>query len=944
MTEKQELPSEYHGQVSVSADGRINGVAVGVNLGRIVYGREPEEDERRRLAWYLANLTNKLVQLPLQGIDANLEHGAGIALPQIYTEMALQGEYTTVAQGQWAEVHTYFQLADNTKEGYVHFEYLRPEYHPTWAIPSKAITWVDTVTQRLGENRPLSFRLERQQLVTEAIQVHGHLVVLGDPGSGKSTFLRHLAWALAQRGLDQLGPQTTLTGWNDGRRLLPVLLPLRSLAGRLASDAARSAEQHVHDALLDEIEKLGIYQLSDALTEALVRGKVLLLFDGLDEVPPDGAEGVASRIETLEALRAFCRLYPHNSAVITCRTLAFDQELREVIGWQVVHLAPFTMGQIRHFVPAWYRALGGKLQPGQATLLSERLISTIEQSHKLREFATSPLLLTMMAIVLMNKGELPRDRPLLYEAVLELLLGQWDAVRDGQTLGKAIGLPDWGSDRFRRLLDKLSYDAHKAATSEDGRGRLQRGDMYDELIEFFKAARVANPGDAAVRWLEYIEQRSGLLAPDDNRSYVFVHLTLQEHCAGRYMLLNRSAATLVAQHRIEDRWREPILLGLGVVQQNRPELIERILTDLIDTHEKGQPKEIDRWYRDLIFAAEIGKDRDWDYLRTQEVEVDRLQRGLRQGLVALLQDTSQPLPANERILAGELLGHLGDPRFPVTFEEWRRELSLRNQDFGAPAGYWCYVRPGTYQIGDRRHALNNLRSEIDTITTQNEDHHIASIDLPAFWIARYPITVAQFEPFVKEGYGSNGNRWWTPDGWQWKQKTYRTEPWLWKQPPYNRSNQPVIGVSWYEAVAFCAWLTEQLAETLPEGYQVRLPTDVEWEAAAAFDSNMQQHVYPWGKDEPTPELAIYEASNLDHPASVGSCPAGMAACGALDLAGNVWEYIENSRYNDRQSYWHGGSWKEESRFIGCMAESWNRVDDSYNDKGFRVVLAPKQSR
>ncbi len=131
------------------------------------------------------------------------------------------------------------------------------------------------------------------------------------------------------------------------------------------------------------------------------------------------------------------------------------------------------------------------------------------------------------------------------------------------------------------------------------------------------------PGDSALRCVDYFEQRSGLIAPAGPQSYVFAHLTLQEHCAGRHIALNsENPVDLVMQHRADDRWREPIFLGTGLMH---PAVVNSVLADLIDREEHGVPKNTVRWYRDLILAAEIGKDRDWSYLRTRPmVKVDRL--------------------------------------------------------------------------------------------------------------------------------------------------------------------------------------------------------------------------------------------------------------------------------------------------------------------------------
>ncbi|NCC36023.1 MAG: hypothetical protein EOM24_29010 [Chloroflexia bacterium] len=186
--------------------------------------------------------------------------------------------------------------------------------------------------------------------------------------------------------------------------------------------------------------------------------------------------------------------------------------------------------------------------------------------------------------------------------------------------------------------------------------------------------------------------------------------------------------------------------------------------------------------------------------------------------------------------------------------------------------------------------------------------------------------------FVAEGYGAAAQRWWTPEGWQWKQERKRTEPDWWDDPDNNVANQPVIGVTWYEATAFCAWLSERLAEVLPTGYGLRLPTEAEWEVAAAYDAQRQRRPYPWGDAEPTPDLAIYDASQVGRPAPVGCCPAGAAACGAMDMVGNVWEWASSSYAgypgeaaqgvkdftpNDQDVPWRGGSWVWGSMYVRC---------------------------
>jgi len=901
---------EPQGTVNVGDDGRINGVAVGVNLGTIVYGRAPEEDERRRLVWYLDRLAAKLYRLPLRGLDEKLDQGSGVSLPQVYVMLAT-GSFVEVARGQTKDLRRYYQ--NGTLD-----EPLKPEYDPNLALPTQAIVRVETLNVVRRESRNLPLALSRSTLVTEAVQQHARLILLGEPGGGKSTFLRHLAWALARRGLDQPSGDTTLFGWEDQRRMLPIIVPLRALAGRLAAEGVRDTT--VYAALRDEIQSYNIARVDDMLNAALHRGAVLLLFDGLDEVPLDAIPGVsADRRTTVRAVKAFTQTHRRAAALITCRVRAFDEPLRDELDWPVETIAPFTLGQIRHFIPAWYNELAqcGQIQPAQAERMRQLLLDLIIARPKLRAMADNPLLLTMMALVLYNKGELPRDRPQLYERILELLLGQWDKLRDGQSLAESIGVPDWGSERMRPLLDQLSFQAHAGATSADGRGRLARRDVRDALEHFLIQAGMRDDQAAAasVRCLDYFNHRSGLLVPDGAQdSYTFAHLTLQEHCAGRYIVSGPDAVELVLRYRADDRWREPILLGLGVVQQTNPALLDRVLTDLIDPDEAGPPKSVERRQRDLIFAAEIGVDRDWGYLRTQRVNVDRLQRDLKRGLVELLADRNQPLPVAERVRAGFLLGDLGDPRVPVTSDEWRRELAKTQA--GDMTGYFCQVDAGAYTIGS---------ADNDPDAEDNEQpQHTVTFDAP-FWIARLPIANAQWRAWVQQGGG--------------KQSPYAADTDL------NRPNQPVVGIQWHGCNDFCAWLSAQL------GVTVRMPTEQEWEAAARGGDARR---YPWGdawQDDCAATAEDRETRGARYTVPVGCYPAGATPCGALDMVGNIWEWTASVWQSypgaakpfteDQYRILRGGSWGDTRKRVRCGARVRDDPGNVNNNLGFRVVVAPR---
>ena len=117
-----------------------------------------------------------------------------------------------------------------------------------------------------------------------------------------------------------------------------------------------------------------------------------------------------------------------------------------------------------------------------------------------------------------------------------------------------------------------------------------------------------------------------------------------------------------------------------------------------------------------------------------------------------------------------------------------------------------------------------------------------------------------------------------------------TLPRFWEDSTYNQPTQPVVGVSWYDAAAYCACLTEvgRAAGWLATSDAIRLPTSLEWERAAR---GTDQRRYPWGDEPPDAERANDDATGVGQPTVVGCFPTGAAACGALDLAGNVMEWM-----------------------------------------------------
>jgi len=271
------------------------------------------------------------------------------------------------------------------------------------------------------------------------------------------------------------------------------------------------------------------------------------------------------------------------------------------------------------------------------------------------------------------------------------------------------------------------------------------------------------------------------------------------------------------------------------------------------------------------------------------------------------------------------------------------------------------------------HVAKGLREEIrapedllpDTVLVpagpflmgSTEDDELASDDerpqhavkLSAYRFGRYPLTNAEYARFVEaDGYANPD--YWTAAGWRWREEKGVTQPRYWEEEMWNRPDHPVVGISWYEAVAYCRWLTEALraAGLLDEGEVVRLPTEAEWEKAARGEHARQ---WPWG-DDFDPARANTGERGPGRTTPVGRySPAGDSPYGAADMAGNVWEWC-SSLFRDypydpddgredleaeRDRVLRGGSWSHYRDYARCAYRYWGSPYVSHDGIGFRLV-------
>ncbi len=210
--------------------------------------------------------------------------------------------------------------------------------------------------------------------------------------------------------------------------------------------------------------------------------------------------------------------------------------------------------------------------------------------------------------------------------------------------------------------------------------------------------------------------------------------------------------------------------------------------------------------------------------------------------------------------------------------------------------------------------------------------------LAAFQIAKYPLTNAQFGLFMRAG-GYNEHKWWTAAGWRQREKEGWTEPRHWHDERWNKPNYPVVGVSWYEAVAYCLWLGAA------SGERVMLPTAPQWQRAAQGDDG---RVFPWGNswngNRCTHSVEPYHSVTTTPVTFYGAL--GDSPFGVSDMAGNIWEWCRTAHKSGSNRVsgvevrvLRGGSWGMlEPDFFRVTAHDWAGPERAETFRGFRVAV------
>jgi formylglycine-generating enzyme required for sulfatase activity len=681
---------------------------------------------------------------------------------------------------------------------------------------------------------------ERKPIDLQGSLKHRTLVILGDPGAGKTTFLRRIACGLCNSRLGIEGATTAET-LGLPEKPFPMFIRISDLVTHIdKSWGRRQGEPTVKDSPAWLAHFLGTTSteknqgLDQGFFEQIIKeGPAAVFLDGLDETSTrQQRECVANLVA--EAARHFknCRF------VVTSRPPAFEGK-GVLPDFAQVWIDPLENEAIEGFLTRWCRAIFTGSE-GQADQHCDELLNALRSRVEIRRMARNPVMLTALAVVHWHEKRLPEQRADLYESIITWLSRSRDR-REGRPA------PEVCISRLQELA--LAMHRHPEGRQVQVSRRWAAERIAGEWTDGSERKRI----EAAETFLREEELDSGIVVArgDDIR---FWHLTFQEYLAARAIAARLEPEqkgillTPATQERVYmSSWREAVLLLAGVLHKQGRFKVDAFVLPVLEGACKSGSLADQARCAGLLGAAVR------DLVPVGYRPADLRYQGLFDRVMGIFDaEKAKGIDIKVLIEAAEALGQAGDPRFADAER----------------AENWVTIPAGEFHMGSQKSDPSKPNHDPDADGSEAPVHRVS---LAPYRIGRYPVTVGEYLRFVEaEGYedktlwteGGFG-KWQTPEGWE---------------EQLEHPTWPVVGVSWHEASAYAAWMG------------CRLPTEAEWERAARGPEGRR---YPWGNDKPDSSRLNYYESKINCPTPVGVYTRGGTPDGILDMAGNVWEWCSD---------------------------------------------------
>ncbi|OYD92647.1 histidine kinase [Nostoc sp. 'Peltigera membranacea cyanobiont' 210A] len=388
----------------------------------------------------------------------------------------------------------------------------------------------------------------------QAVITYPKLMVLGKPGSGKTTFLQYIAMQC-----------------NQGKLLsdrIPIFIRLKNFA----EDARETGNYSLLNYLSQELADCGASD--QEIQTLLVNGRILILLDGLDEIPEEDNAKIISKI------RSLAENYYKNKLIITCR-IGYQQYHFEE--FSDVEIADFDYSQIEAFVQNWFVNVSkNSIEKGKALACQFMQKLQFLENQQIRELAVRPLLLNLACCVFQARSDFPVRRVEFYKQGLDILLNRWDKVRSIKRDEIYLHLS------LAQKLELLSQIA--AITFKQGHYFFTQSIVEQYITDYLCNLNIAQTepemlqlnSEAVLRLLE----THGLLIEQARGIYSFSHIAFQEYLTAKNIITSPNPQILekklidLVSHLTEPRWRKIFLLIAGML--DNPTCLLQLMKQQLD--------------------------------------------------------------------------------------------------------------------------------------------------------------------------------------------------------------------------------------------------------------------------------------------------------------------------------------------------------------------------
>ncbi len=346
------------------------------------------------------------------------------------------------------------------------------------------------------------------------------LMIVGQPGSGKSMLLKHIALTYADNRLNEF-PEYPI----------PVLIELHRL---------NDAKLTLNQLLVDEFDRNDFPNANYFVSTNLETGTLLLLFDGLDEVSSSERKRVAQLVSDFVEKYKECRF------IVTCRTAVYKHEFDTLVD-KTLEIVEFTDQQIRGFLKSWEPEMTRRNKS------IEQLMLTLRDRPKIMQIARNPLMLTIITYLYTDvEFILPNSRAEFYRKATDILLDLWHQEHN-----------KFRSSDKRQVLQHLALFSQDQSQGQDNRKSMEAHDVLEQVNNLLPQLNLQVGQDARPLIDEIVERSGLLLSIDSGEKYQFAHLTLQEYFAAAEL---KDDSVGLSQRFTEDKdsWREAVKLWCGL--------------------------------------------------------------------------------------------------------------------------------------------------------------------------------------------------------------------------------------------------------------------------------------------------------------------------------------------------------------------------------------------